>query len=255
MRALVRHHCSWLRRVNFAVMMADAWCSSFPTLIAHALFFLLYALSYLLWSAFHHYAEIGNEQGVRHSSQPARQMIVRRTKAICTQHCVRICTQDCASITLYLHGRSYVRIWRTFPLHRSAYCAVPIPPGDRYIYLPLNWKYPQAVAQLAFLILIVAGECTHSAARSTQRTMQCNEPVTDCCQHHGRLGALTRSPAGHRGLLVHDATALEEHSGARCPLLRRVPARELSASASLINGPLQCSAASQPASQPSWLAP
>ena len=49
--------------VNFAVMMADAYASGFPVLLAHALYFMIYAALYLCWTFVHYQSGVGNEKG------------------------------------------------------------------------------------------------------------------------------------------------------------------------------------------------
>jgi hypothetical protein len=49
--------------VNFFVMMADAWTSGFPMLLAHAVYFVIYALLYLGWTLVHYKAGLTNEHG------------------------------------------------------------------------------------------------------------------------------------------------------------------------------------------------
>jgi len=49
--------------VNFAVMMADAYASGFPILLAHALYFMIYAALYLCWTFVHYQSGVGNEKG------------------------------------------------------------------------------------------------------------------------------------------------------------------------------------------------
>ena len=48
---------------NFAVMLLDSLCSGFPVLLAHGLYFLLYAALFLGWSAVHYALGLSNEKG------------------------------------------------------------------------------------------------------------------------------------------------------------------------------------------------
>jgi len=49
--------------VNFFVMILDAWTSRFPVLLVHGVYFILYALIYLIWTLVHYNAGLTNEHG------------------------------------------------------------------------------------------------------------------------------------------------------------------------------------------------
>eukprot|EP01048_Picozoa_sp_COSAG05_P009565 COSAG05_NODE_794_length_7287_cov_45.558431_9_plen_115_part_00 len=49
--------------VNFFVMIADAWTSGFPVLLVHGVYFIIYALLYLIWTLVHYNTGLTNEHG------------------------------------------------------------------------------------------------------------------------------------------------------------------------------------------------
>lgn len=55
-----------IHAMNSLVMLADLFIGSQPLLLIHYLYFLLFAVAYLIWSLIHHSADIGNGKGNRY---------------------------------------------------------------------------------------------------------------------------------------------------------------------------------------------